>query len=108
MVPTTTRASTKQLTARMGHANSAAALRYQHAVSIATADRDRVIAQALPEPPQPAEGLSIARKAGGGRDGPTSDAQQEPPKGLLTSDFFESERRESNPRSQLGKLMFCR
>ncbi len=38
-----TGASTKELMARMGHANSAAALRYQHA----TADRDRAIADAL-------------------------------------------------------------
>jgi integrase len=35
-----TGASTKELMSRMGHANSAAALRYQHA----TADRDQVIA----------------------------------------------------------------
>jgi len=38
-----TGASTKELMARMGHANSAAALRYQHA----TASRDQAIAQAL-------------------------------------------------------------
>jgi hypothetical protein len=34
---------------RMGHANSAAALRYQHA----TADRDQAIARALSELTQP-------------------------------------------------------
>lgn len=38
-----TGASTKELMSRMGHANSAAALRYQHA----TASRDQAIAQAL-------------------------------------------------------------
>ncbi len=44
-----TGASTKELMARMGHANSAAALRYQHA----TADRDQAIARALSELVQP-------------------------------------------------------
>ena len=43
---------------RMGHANAAAALRYQHA----TADRDRVIAQALSDLARPAEVLPIARR----------------------------------------------
>ena len=38
-------ATTKELMARLGHASPAAALRYQHA----TADRDRVIADALSE-----------------------------------------------------------
>ncbi len=38
-----TGASTRELMHRMGHASSAAALRYQHA----TRDRDRAIAQAL-------------------------------------------------------------
>ncbi|MGH9170840.1 MAG: tyrosine-type recombinase/integrase [Acidimicrobiales bacterium] len=46
-----TGASTKELMARMGHANSAAALRYQHA----TADRDRAIAEALSELAEPAK-----------------------------------------------------
>lgn len=56
----TTGASTKELMARMGHANSAAALRYQHA----TADRDQVIAQALSELARPVEVLPInSRKA---------------------------------------------
>jgi integrase len=52
-----TGASTKELMARMGHANSAAALRYQHA----TADRDRAIAQALSELASPAEVVSLGR-----------------------------------------------
>ena len=51
--------------ARMGHANSAAALRYQHA----TADRDQAIALALSELARPAEVAPIARKADGPRDG---------------------------------------
>jgi hypothetical protein len=34
--------------------------------------------------------------------------RSEPPIPPLTSTFLKSERRESNPRSQLGKLMFCR
>ncbi len=49
----------------MGHANSAAALRYQHA----TADRDQAIAQALSELAQPAEVVPIARKVVAARDG---------------------------------------
>jgi integrase len=60
-----TGASTKELMARMGHANAAAALRYQHA----TADRDRAIAQALSDLARPAEVVPIARKASGARDG---------------------------------------
>ena len=60
-----TGASTKELMARMGHANSSAALRYQHA----TADRDRAIAQALSELAKPAQVVPIAQKAAGARDG---------------------------------------
>ena len=45
-----TGASTKELMARMGHANPRAALLYQHA----TADRDRAIAEALSELAKPA------------------------------------------------------
>jgi integrase len=45
-----TGASTKELMARMGHANSEAALRYQHA----TADRDQAIARALSALARPA------------------------------------------------------
>jgi integrase len=59
-----TGASTKELMVRMGHANSAAALRYQHA----TADRDKVIAQALSDLAKPAEIIPIAREASGARD----------------------------------------
>jgi integrase len=52
----TTGASTKELMARMGHANSAAALRYQHA----TADRDQAIALALSALARPAAVIGIA------------------------------------------------
>ncbi|MGH3119299.1 MAG: tyrosine-type recombinase/integrase, partial [Gaiellales bacterium] len=45
-----TGASTRELMARMGHANQDAALRYQHA----TEDRDRVIAEALARMARPA------------------------------------------------------
>lgn len=50
--------------ARMGHANAAAALRYQHA----TADRDQAIARALSELAAPAAVVPIAHKAVGARD----------------------------------------
>ncbi|HEX3426928.1 MAG TPA: site-specific integrase [Acidimicrobiales bacterium] len=59
-----TGASTKELMARMGHANAAAALRYQHA----TADRDQAIARALSELAAPAAVVPIARNAFGARD----------------------------------------
>lgn len=55
-----TGASTKELMARMGHSNSAAALRYQHA----TADRDRAIAEALSAMALPADVTSIGRRPG--------------------------------------------
>jgi integrase len=60
-----TGASTKELMVRMGHADSAAALRYQRA----TADRDKAIAQALSDLVKAAEIVPIARKATGARDG---------------------------------------
>lgn len=68
-----TGASTKELMARMGHANAAAALRYQHA----TADRDRAIARALSELAEPPEVVPIVRKVAGARDG----RAMEPPGG---------------------------
>jgi integrase len=60
-----TGASTKELMARMGHANPAAALRYQHA----TPDRDAAIARALSDLVEPGEVIPIARDATGTRDG---------------------------------------
>lgn len=65
-----TGASIRELMARMGHANSAAALRYQHAM----ADRDQAIAQALSELVKPAEVVPITRRAAGTRDGRAIDA----------------------------------
>ena len=58
-----TGASTKELMARMGHANPRAALLYQHA----TADRDRAIADALSELAQPVSVRSL-RSASSPRD----------------------------------------
>ena len=60
-----TGASTKELMARMGHANSAAALRYQHA----PADRDRALAQALSKLAEPATVLPMRRPAADRIDG---------------------------------------
>jgi hypothetical protein len=54
----------------MGHANAAAALRYQHA----TADRDQSIARALSELAAPAAVVPIARNAFGARDKRAMDA----------------------------------
>lgn len=67
-----TGASTKELMARMGHASSEAALRYQHA----TADRDRVIAEAL----SAMAGLAAAEARAGGerRDRPERNGQVDP------------------------------
>lgn len=59
-----TGASTRELMARMGHSNSAAALRYQHA----TADRDRAIADALSAMAAPADVMPIAQRVAPTRD----------------------------------------
>lgn len=59
-----TGASTRELMARMGHSNSAAALRYQHA----TADRDRAIADALSAMAVPADVVPIAHRVPPTRD----------------------------------------
>ncbi len=96
-----TGASTRELMARMGHASPAAALRYQHA----TADRDRVIAEALA---QLAEAASSARitdlREFGSRSGHARGSGRTSRKGAtrLTRGAGESGRRESNSRSQLG------
>lgn len=60
-----TGASTKELMARMGHANPRAALLYQHA----TADRDRAIAEALSELAAPAEIRRLRPAGGPGNEG---------------------------------------
>lgn len=53
-----TGASTRELMARMGHASSDAALRYQHA----TEDRDRIIAEALASMAKAAAVIDLASK----------------------------------------------
>ena len=96
----------KELMARLGHASHQAALRYQHA-----ANRDRAIADQLdavteqtrrtppvvPAPPRTRDGRAMAKHA------------KRPRSRRDASDLGlgKSGRRESNSRSQLGKLMFC-
>ena len=105
-----TGATLREVMARLGHASPAAAQRYQHAAE----RRDRVIAEALDVILDAAE---QSRKATNG-PGPRDERGMEPeldslsggpiyPKVGPDQDFLESERRESNSRSQLGKLMFC-
>ena len=99
-----TGASTKELMARMGHSSSRAALIYQHA----TRDRDVVIAKAIGD---------IIDQAGVDTDpdgmcheSAIAERVDELTKARQARDqaLSESGRRESNSRSQLGKLMFCR
>ena len=96
--------TTRELMNRLGHASPAAALRYQHA----TVERDREIAQLLGQLREsdaagdvaqmsPTASRPHARRRVTNRDHEGS-----------TGQTGESGRRESNPRSQLGKLMFCR
>ena len=99
-----TGASTKELMARIGHSSSRAALIYQHA----TLDRDVVIAKAIGDIIDQA-GVDIDpdrmchESAIAGRLDELTRARQARDQALR-----ESGRRESNSRSQLGKLMFCR
>ena len=86
--------------AHAGHASPAAALRYQHAAE----DRDAAIAEAL-------SGLAAAARKLSDRDpcGIFADDHVDSPTGSSTRTTVdwtseESGRRESNPRSQLGKL----
>ena len=96
--------TTRELMSRLGHASPAAALRYQHA----TVERDRAIAQRLgtlrvPESVDEVAQMSpTALHAHIRRSAAKRDHQGS------TGETDESGRRESNPRSQLGKLMFCR
>ena len=106
-----TGASTKELMSRLGHASAQAALRYQHA----TRSRDEAIATALSE--------MVSKVIGQPRTGPDADEcainapwlpfdatirpSNDGQKVASTRTFVESGRRESNSRSQLGKLMFC-
>jgi len=107
-----TGASTKELMSRLGHASAPAALRYQHA----TRERDQAIADALsdmvseaigqPRTTPDADECAINAPWGPseGLNAPSPSDQKAP----LTRASTESGRRESNSRSQLGKLMFCR
>ena len=101
-----TGASTRELMARLGHASPQAALRYQHA----TRERDRLIAEALSglagySPSDLAE-MASEKCA---MDVPWPTAEEVDAEGRTHSDqhLLQSGRRESNSRSQLGKLMFC-
>ena len=101
-----TGASTKELMARMGHASMRAALIYQHA----TTDRDAAIAVALSE--LAGQAVPAATRS----DGNTLKAADRARRTVICADGpwtltcsdGQSGRRESNSRSQLGKLMFCR
>ena len=109
--------------APMGHARSDAALRYQHAagergVTIATR-LDRMVDETIGRSAR-CLGRRRKRAQGGATPGHCehttrraramhagSDAGADSGDGA-DQDESESGRRESNPRSQLGKLMFCR
>jgi len=102
-----TGASTKELMARLGHASPQAALRYQHAA----ATRDRAIADQLDEVVARAQRTAANdRGRPGPRDGRAMERHAQTPRHRRRASDLgvrESGRRESNPRSQLGKLMFC-
>jgi len=130
-----TGASTRELMARMGHASAEAALRYQHATrerdAAIAARLDNMVADATKKVSKQSrtdtgkvanEGSNITsldehrakrtqRMARGARheramvDESNTDSTAD---NAADQDVDESGRRESNPRSQLGKLMFCR
>jgi len=129
-----TGASTRELMARMGHASAEAALRYQHAtrerddaiaagLSAMVADADRnVSAQRDTEVGSVEDDVSnvtsleehrVARNRSTTRDARHGRAMLDDTERECSTDSGddqdsnESGRRESNPRSQLGKLMFC-
>jgi integrase len=100
-----TGASTKELMARMGHSSALAALIYQHA----TRDRDVAIAHAIGDiidaadvVTEPDADRMCHESAIAGRVDELKAARERRDQRLR-----ESGRRESNSRSQLGKLMFC-
>ncbi|MDQ2729473.1 MAG: tyrosine-type recombinase/integrase [Actinomycetota bacterium] len=103
-----TGATLRELQARLGHATPAAAQRYQHAAT----RRDTVIAVALEEVLAQHQELSAAAQIPLLRDTGGAGAFRAivPPASITleaASDqgVSESERRESNPRSQLGKRL---
>ena len=103
-----TGASTKELMARLGHASPQAALRYQHAAST----RDRAIADQLDAVVARAQRTAAdGNEHPGPRDGRAMERHAQRPRhrrGASDLGLRRSGRRGSNPRSQLGKLMFCR
>jgi integrase len=131
-----TGASTRELMARLGHASPQAALRYQHATHDRDAEIAASLS-ALAERSLPADSARAATGSGCATDAPCTSrldteresagsrtaangsgcAINEPwvvgeptislPFAQFVGTILESGRRESNPRSQLGKLMFC-
>ena len=103
-----TGASTKELMARLGHASPQAALRYQHAAST----RDRAIAEQLDAVVARAQRTPTdGSESAGTRDARAMEPHARRPRPRRDASDLglrPSGRRGSNPRSQLGKLMFCR
>ncbi len=127
-----TGASTKELMSRMGHSSSDAALRYQHA----TRSRDVVIAAGLNRLVGELQASQVSPshddRVSGSSNVASLDEKRDARSGIMAryarheramelektsgpseewtpdQEELESGRRESNPRSQLGKLMFCR
>jgi integrase len=96
--------TTRELMNRLGHASPSAALRYQHA----TVERDRAIAELIGQLRGIASHRDVAQMSPtASRSHPRRrDARRDHQGSTGQTDW--SGRRESNPRSQLGKLMFCR
>ena len=101
-----TGASTKELMARMGHSSARAALIYQHA----TRDRDVVIAHAIGDIIDAANVVTETDAERKCHESAIATRVDELKAARERRDqrLRESGRRESNSRSQLGKLMFCR
>ena len=93
-------ATTRELMARAGHASPAAALRYQHPAE----DRDAAIAEALSGLAESARKLpNWDPSAGYSRDDGEDSSTGSSTTTTVDWTLEESGRRESNPRSQLGK-----
>jgi len=84
---------------RLGHASPAAALRYQHA----TVERDRTIAQLLGELHVPGANRDVDQMSPTPARGHVRRRNTNRDLTAITGETNESGRRESNPRSQLGK-----
>ena len=96
--------TTRELMNRLGHASPAAALRYQHA----TVERDRTIAKLLGTLHVPDAVGDVAQMSPTASRGHARRRNANRDHLAITGQTDGSGRRESNPRSQLGKLMFCR